>query len=107
MARTGRQGLTSGLLHTGVSNAEPDLHHGQMFGGSLTRHIMVKAYSRSRSLATLHSCHSQFVLLVRKDVHGPMLIRQHVPFEGKRKRKLLVFLAAAGAELNYDPYLSH
>lgn len=74
--------LNSSQLHTRVSNVEPDLPHGQMFGGSLTRHIMVKPYSRSRSLATLHSCHSQFVLFMRK-VHGLMLIRQHVPFEVK------------------------
>lgn len=105
MAWTGRQDLTSSQLHTGVSNAEPDLHHGPVFGGSLTRHIMVKPYSRSRSLATLHSCHSQFVLFMRKDVHGLMLIRQHVPFE--EKKKLLFFLSAAEVELNYDPYLSH
>lgn len=86
MVCTGRQDRNSSQLHTGVSNAEPDLHHGQMFGGSLTRHIMVKPYSRSRSLATLHSCHSQFVLFMRKDVHGLMLIRQHVPFEVKKKK---------------------
>lgn len=66
---------------------------------------MVKPYSRSRSLATLHSCHSQFVLFMRKDVHGLMLIRQHVPFE--EKKKLLFFLSAAEVEFNYDPYLSH
>lgn len=90
--------LNSSPLHTGVPNAEPDLPHGQMSGGSLTRHIMVKPYSRSRSLATLHSCHSQFVLFMRKDVHGLMLIRQHVPFEVKTKGKLLAFLAAAGVE---------
>lgn len=92
MAWTGRQDLTGSQLHTGVSNAEPDLPHRQMFGGSLTRHIMVKLYSRSRSLATLDSCHSQFVLFMRKDVHGLMLIRQHIPSEVKRKKRWWFFL---------------
>lgn len=63
---------------------------------------MVKLYSRSRSRSTLHSCHSQFVLFVKKDVHGLVVIRQRVPFEVKKKK-----LFFAGVEFNYDSYLCH